>query len=434
MAGLRSNQAWFMAQKQTAKGTIATPAVPTTGVAGAYKMPFSGGNIGPTRNSDHLSETDANRDRGVTYVSSVGVEGTPEFYVRDASVGFWLQAALGGADAVTGGVAGTTSIATTGIPTGGTFTLTMSGRTTAAIAYNATAAVVQTALNNLGIYPQFTSVSGGPLPTAVVLTAAASAIPTITADSTGLTGGTTPTATITPGTTGTAFSHTLTPGNTLPYISCWRSIADTLWESYQDCKVGTFTMSASAGSPLTAHAGIKGVVPTRLTTDPSLAPAIALQNGTVYTYNDRTSAGVGVVTLGGSTTSLVSSFELTVENNVTTQQVDNVVIYDVVEGVREVDLAFDLIFETLDEYNKFHYGGVVGTAVAPNVYTTSAVFTFNKGTSNQIQFTLPSLAYEEFPVSPDPGGDPIVASVRAVAQRNSSPIITVNINNQTAIY
>src|SRR5947208_1861788 len=96
MAGLRGNVAWFMAAKQTAKGTAATPAVLTT-----YKMPFSGGSIGPVRNTDNSSATDASRDQGVSYVVSSGVEGSPEFYVRDASIGFWLWAALG-ADAVTG--------------------------------------------------------------------------------------------------------------------------------------------------------------------------------------------------------------------------------------------------------------------------------------------------------------------------------------------
>ncbi|MDX3527150.1 hypothetical protein P1P75_12020 [Streptomyces sp. ID05-39B] len=41
------------------------------------------------------------------------------------------------------------TLTVTGVPTGGTFTITWSGQTTAAIAYNATAAVVQTALEGL---------------------------------------------------------------------------------------------------------------------------------------------------------------------------------------------------------------------------------------------------------------------------------------------
>lgn len=53
----------------------------------------------------------------------------------------------------------------TGIPTGGTFTLTYSGQTTAAIAYNATAAAVQSALEALSnIAPGDVTVTGGPGP------------------------------------------------------------------------------------------------------------------------------------------------------------------------------------------------------------------------------------------------------------------------------
>jgi Phage tail tube protein len=333
MAGLRGNTAWLLAQKQTAKGAIATPVAPvaTPGTAGAWKMPFSGGNIGPVRETDALSETDSSRDVGVSYVSSSGVEGSPEFYVRDASIPFWLLASLG-------------SLATAG---------------------------------------------------------------------------TTPN-----------FTHTITPAASLPYISVWRNVSDTLWESYLDCKVGSLSISAEAGGVLTATAGIQGVLPTRLTSAPGAA--VTLDSGPVYKFHDRPTAGV--VTLGGGATALVRSFELSIENNLQRQQTDAVTPYDVYEGQREVSLGFDLIFESLDEYNKFHYGGAAGTQISNNIFTTSAVFTFERGTDNSIAFNLPSIAYQEFPIEPSPGGDPIVASVRAVAQRGGSPVVTATVKNQFGAY
>lgn len=324
MAGLRGNVGWILAAKQTAKGTVAAPSAATT-----YKNPFSGGNIGPVRETDNLSETDSSRDRGITFITTSGVEGTPEFYARDASAGFWLHKVLG-------------AVATTGVS------------------------------------PNFT--------------------------------------------------HTITPSNSLPYITVWRNISDTLYEEYLDCKVGSLTISAEAGQPLTISAGIQGRQATRLTAAPDNAAPIAVESGAVYRFNDA------AVTLGGGATALVRSFELSVENNISRQQTDDIVPYDVVEGVREVSLGFDLIFESLDEYNKFHYGGAAGTTISPNVFTTSAVFTFSKGTNNEISFNLPSIAYEEFPVEPDPGGDPIVASVRAVAQRGGSPVVTATVKNQVAAY
>ncbi len=322
MAGIKGNVTWVMAAKQSVKGTAATTSATTT-----YKMPLTGGNIGPTRSIENLSETDSSRDRGISYVSQTAVEGAPEFYGRDASIGFWLHKVLG-ADAVTGT---------------------------------------------------------------------------------------------------TNYVHTITPSNTLPYITAWRDLGDLLYEEYRDCKVGSLTISAEAGSPMTVSAGIQGLRATRLTVSPDNATPIAVDAGAVYSYNDCT------VTLGGGATALVRSFELTIENNLSLQQTDDSIPYDVVEGTREISLGFDLIFEDLTEYNKFHYGGAAGTAVSPTIFTTSAVFDFSKGANNGIAFNLPSIAYEEFAPEPDPGGDPVVVSVRAVAQRNAS-ILTATVKNQIALY
>jgi hypothetical protein len=324
MAGLRGNVAWLLAQKQTAKGAAAVidPDL-------AYKMPFSGGSIAPTRNTDNLSETDASRDRGLTYVTSSGVEGSPEFYVRDASIGFWLWACLG-QDAVTG--------------------------------------------------------------------------------------------------TDPNYAHVLTPGNILPYVTIWRNIGDTLFEQFLDCKVGSLVIGAEAGAPLTCTAAIQGLQSTRLTAAPDTATPIDVQSGPVYNFNEAT------VTLAGGATALVRSFELTIENNLSSQQTDNVVPYDVAEGQREVSLTFDLIFESLTEYNEFHYGGAAGTTVDPDIFTTSALFSFDKGADNSVAFNLPSIAYTEFPVDPNPGGDPIVVSVAAAAQRGGSPVVTATVANQVATY
>lgn len=323
MAGLRGNTAWLMFAKQTAKGTPATPAVANT-----FKVPFTGGSINPTREIDQLAETDSSRNVGISFTKTGGVDGTPECYVRDASVGALLFYALG-ADAVTGT---------------------------------------------------------------------------------------------------TNFVHTITPANTIPYVTFWRDIADTLFEQYSDCKISNLTISTTAGSPLTAAVTVNGLASTRLTADPSLSPVIPLASSYVYNYNDAT------VQLGGGATALVGSFELAIENNVTRQQTDAFVPYDNIAGQLEVSLSFDLIFETLDEYNKFHYGSISGTTQSSSIYTTSADFQFDNGANNQVKFTLPSIAYQEFPVDPNTGGDPIVVSVRAIAQRGASPVLTAVVKNQIARY
>lgn len=225
------------------------------------------------------------------------------------------------------------------------------------------------------------------------------------------------------------YTHTITPALALPYVAFWRMLGNTLWQRFDDCKLSELTISADAGSPLTAAATFSGRGATRLTSDPSpswTTPAVTLDTGPVYNYNEA------IVTLAGSASASISSFELTIANNVTTQQTDDSVPYDVVEGLFSVTLGFDMIFETLDEYNRFHTGTIAGTTQANTLATVAADFTFSKGANNSIDFNLPAIAYEEFPADPDPGGAPVVSSVRARAQRGGSPFLTATVKNQVA--
>lgn len=94
-------------------------------------------------------------------------------------------------------------ITITGTPTGGTFTLTFDGVTTGTIAFDATAAAVQTALEGLSnVAPGDVIATGGPFPGTAVTVQFVGAyeginVPEMTADDALLTGGTTPTVTVT---------------------------------------------------------------------------------------------------------------------------------------------------------------------------------------------------------------------------------------------
>lgn len=334
MAGLSGKSAWLAYAKQTsgAKGTLA--AAPT------FKSAFSGGNLGPVLETDRLSETDSSRDQSAAFVTTSGVEGSPELYVRAKAIGFWLSMVLG------------------------------------------------------------TTVSTG----------------------------------------STNYVHTITPGTALPYFSAWKNIggATGLFESYQDCQASSLAISAEAGQPLAATVGIQGLIPRRIVTeatgvDPTIAPALAIDADPVFNFNNAT------ITLGGVATSLIRSFELTIENNVERQQTDDVTPFDLNAGQREISLGFDLLFQNITEYNKFYYGGVItGSAatISPTIFTTSASFTFTLDANTEVSFTLPSIAYEEYPIEPQPDGSPIVSSVRAVAQKATGVpnLLTAVVKNSQASY
>jgi hypothetical protein len=233
-----------MFQKQTAKGTPAVPRPRTPTRSRSRRLHR------PVRTIDQLAETDASRDQGVSFARSGGVEGTPECYVRDASIGALLFYALG-ADA---------------------------------------------------------------RPAHAELHAHAHA------------------------------------GELDPVRHLLADIADTLFEQYQDCFVSSLTIRAGRRRPAhgsrrrqrpPVHAPDGG--PFGHPGDPApvrLRLQLQRRDGHARRRRDRA----------------VSSFELTIDNNVTRQQTDDFVPYDVVAGQRQVSLSFDLIFETLAEYNKFHYG------------------------------------------------------------------------------
>lgn len=114
------------------------------------------------------------------------------------------------------------SLAISGTPTGGTFTLTYDGQTTAGIAYNANAAAVQSALEALSnVATNDIVCTGGALPgTAVTMTFSGTGtteetnVSQIYADGASLTGGTSPAATVTTTTQGLAGADTNTAATT----------------------------------------------------------------------------------------------------------------------------------------------------------------------------------------------------------------------------
>jgi hypothetical protein len=222
---------------------------------------------------------------------------------------------------------------------------------------------------------------------------------------------------------GPDYVHTLTLANSLPYYTFGRSVGGVLFQQFDDCKVNELTLQADTGQPVTTTVNFMGRAATRLAADgPGALPTPSVV--APFSFNEV------AVTLAGGATSLVSSFELTITNNVTVQQTDDSVPYDVVEGKREITVGFDLIFDNLTEYNKFHTGSGTGTAQTNTVYTTDLDFLFTRTALQSLQLTLSKVAYEEFPVDPDPGGDPIVVPVRARFQRSGT--FTAVVKNQTA--
>lgn len=223
------------------------------------------------------------------------------------------------------------------------------------------------------------------------------------------------------------YVHTMTTAtSSLPYMSFFRMLGATVYERLEDCLVNSISVRSEAGQALVCTLNFLGLKPTRSATEWASTPT--LENEAPWFYHQ------GTVTIAGSTVTNVRSFEITLENNVTQQQTDDITLYDVVPGTRNLTFSFDMIFDSstaFDEYKKFHYGTTSGTAQSTTLYTTDVTFSFTNG-ADIVQFAIPVAAYEEFPAEPDAGGDPVVSSVRGAAIRSASPITTWTVTNTVA--
>jgi hypothetical protein len=426
MAGLRGNQASFALAKQTGKD------VPNTTYTD--RLPFTGGSISPSREVGNLSETDANRDQGIAFLQSFGVEGSPEVYVRDANIHHILEAALG-------------TLGTAATAPNYRHTITPANALSYYSMYSELGGTLFEQFTDCKVSELTISADAGQ-PLTAALTVMGRKAERLTASPTNTNEVWTLTSTNTP--TGGTFTITYNGQTTaaIPYNETAANIATAI-VALSNVGVGDIV---GAGGPinttpvtLTAAAAFanKGLnVPTVngaaltnatnsadigiVTTTQGATALPTLASGAVYNYNEA------FVSLASAVTAAVGSFELTISNNVTTQQTDDAQLYDIVEGLREVTLGFQLIFEDVTEYARFHYGSTTGVDQSRTLPSVAADFTFQKSSTNSIQFTLPDISYQEFPVAPDPGGDPVVVDVRAVANRGASPVVTAVVRNQVA--
>lgn len=427
MAGIPGNQASLALAKQTAGRAAGVTAY-------TDRLPFSGGNIQPSRNIDQLSETDSSRDQGVSFLTSFGVEGSPEVYVRDANIHHILEAALG-------------TIADAGA---GPYTHTVTPAAT--LPYYSMYRELGTVL-----YEQFTDCkvseltisadAGQPLKAAMTVMGRdgqrLTSAPSNVSEQQTLTGS----GAATGGTFRLAYQGVYTP--TIVYNETAANIATAL-NALAPVTAAGGTFTAAGGPMFTGAVTLTGatgfanrglapifVDPSGLTggTTPTIAQATTVQgatalpaisSGAVYNFNEAT------VTLAGGIVATVSNFELTITNNCSVQQTDDAKPYDVVEGLREVTLGFRMIFTDATEYSRFHYGGTTGVDPSGALPTTTANFRFSKGASNNITFDLPSIAYSDFPVEPAPGGDTVTVDVKSIAQRGGSPVVTATVVNGVA--
>lgn len=176
---------------------------------GALSGDLAGTLPSPTFATSILAPAPTGTDRAALQSILDTLAGNGELVLRP---GTYTLDATGPLSIARSGTQDVQTITTTGVPTGGSFTLSFGGQTTSALNHNSTAASIQTALNALTSIFAVGGVqcSGGALPTGVVVRFNQLGARALMTHADSLTGGTSPVVAIAHTTTGTgAFSNFL---------------------------------------------------------------------------------------------------------------------------------------------------------------------------------------------------------------------------------
>jgi hypothetical protein len=357
---------WFA--KQTAKGSA------VTFTSGTKRGRWVGGDLQTTR----ADGTEAWSDQtlfgdAVDFVNTLTGTGAPVIQGQSSLVAYLSYLACG-QETVTGGTNAVITLTETGSPTGGTFTLSWviqgTTYTTAAIAYNAAASAIATAIQSaLPIWPAgVVTGGGGPLGTSAVTLTFSGALgnqpiplPTVTAS---LTGGTTPAITPTSSTVGVPYTHVATPADTGGF---WFGIFKSVGKSvvarhqYNDCRMQSLRIEGSSASKVVK------VTPTILSLDPGVYqtsnpdPTKTDDGLRPFIYTEAH----GQLVIDGVVYSGQSAFAVVFNWGLNEYYGDDVVPYDLINNVATVSLeGLTLLIDAagIQRYNSQIYGTPTPTA------------------------------------------------------------------------
>ncbi len=395
-------------------------------------------------------EIGGGRDIVDAYLGAVVWSGDYEFYCRFNAMMTLLYAALGTkAVKSPGGTAEVTTLTGTGTIGGGTFTITYSAQTTAALPYNATAAQVQAALEALSnVAPGDVLVTGGPLPAGGVftLTWGGSLLGNLsapTADATNLTG-TTPGITVATATGGTdytgAASHSFWPSDAsqLPFLAIEERIGAGLEVfHYTDAVVNTFHLEAEANGYLMGTAGI--IAKKQVAGASPLDPAALFDNLPMV-------VGTNITVTYGGVTLPAKSFSFDITNNFEDDdfRLGSFYIGDLTPKRREATITVGIREEDSDLWRQATYGSSVATEAGGLTNKDALVLTMSTyeaipGASGSLKYSL-KVTFPKCAIVPytlEASGDDIIESdleFRALRPDANIPLVTAVVTtNKTTV-
>lgn len=223
------------------------------------------------------------------------------------------------------------------------------------------------------------------------------------------------------------YIHTVTPANAGPYLTIYKTVGGLIVDRYRDCRVTSMRIRGQAGQPLSCAVTILGLTSLFNQSDPAVA--VVTESPLVYSQL--------VVTKGGGVPGTVEQFEIVIENGGAPLVGDGSLSpYDYVWGELQVSGTMTLLFESDDDYNRFHTGTAGGTAPTTTLYTEALNLKASVDANTYLEAQVTQVAYTEYPVNGDPGGAPIrvAAGWRAQPQASIANLFRILLANQVSAY
>lgn len=431
--GQSSQAGHLILRKQSVKGTYAAD-LASAGIALRVKS----GALAPNRDlivAD--AEIGGGRDVADAYMGAVSWSGDFEFYARMESLPTLLQAALGTASSAV--LKNRQTLTPSGTISGGTFTLTYAGQTTAAIAYNATAAAIATALvalSNIG--PGEVTGSGGPVNTTPVTLTFSGTLAdntTLLTINDSLLTGTTPDIAVA-AVVDTPYIHSFTPSDaaTLPFYSLEHKVGAGLEVyNYTDVVVNTLHLEADANGYLMGTIGLIAIKETAGNTPTAGVASLADTSAMIV--------GTNINVLYNALTLPAKSFSIDINNNFEDDdfRLGSLYLNQLSPKRREVTAGVTIRPEDSALWRQAVYGSSVATEAAGTTVkqalslvasTYESIPSSSPASPYQLKLDMPKVALK--PYALEPSGDDLIENdieMQALRPDPAVPLATVSVRN-----
>lgn len=197
------------------------------------------------------------------------------------------------------------------------------------------------------------------------------------------------------------YVHTATATNAAPYMTLYSVYDSTaLVDRYSDMRISEFTVRGGANQALGYTATWLGITADMGQTDPG-TPAPSAVDPLVYPNV--------LVTLGGSTSDIVESFEITSTKVTEAIQGDTgMVPSDIVHGRWSVAGTMTILFETDAKWRLWLTGATGGTVSSPTLATEALTILCQRtALTDEVSFVATAIELRQIGLAPDPSGSPL---------------------------